>query len=76
MRSVTGLVLTAGGLVGLAYVAKAFLPSAPVLTIQWNAQAFFIPFNIAAFWVCLTTGIFASACQMIRAMLGDVERLR
>ena len=76
MRTATGVLFTLVFLVGLAYGLKAFLPYAPVFTIQWNSEAFYIPLNIAGFWACLSAGVFASFYQMVRAMLGDVQRLR
>lgn len=76
MRSVTGVFLSLVFLVGLGFALKAYLPYAPVFTVQWNSQAHYIPFNIAAFWACLSAGVFASFYQMVRAMLGDVQRLR
>ena len=76
MRSIAGVCLSFVLLVGLAYGLKTYLPYAPVFTVQWNSQAYYIPFNIAAYWTCLSAGVLASFYQMIRAMLADVQRLR
>lgn len=76
MRSVTGVLLTLGLLIGLAYGLSVALPDTFVFTIQWNSETFFIPLNIAAFWSCTMTAVLISFFQMVRVMLGDAERLR
>lgn len=76
MRTATSVILTIGVLAGLAYVLRTALPSSPVLTFNWNAQQFFIPFNIAAYWACAMTGGVLVIFQMLRGMMRDVGRLR
>lgn len=76
MRTATSVIVTIVGLAGLAYVVKTSLPGSPVFTVEWNAQQFFVPFNIAAYWACAMTGVFVVVFQMLRAMLRDVHRLR
>ncbi len=76
MRVATSVIVTIAGLTGLAYMVRAILPSSPVFTVEWNAQQFFIPFNIAACWACAMTGVFLGVFQTVRAMLRDAERMR
>jgi hypothetical protein len=75
MRAVSSAILIVGGLAGLGYVLKTVLPGSSVITLEWKAQQYYIPFNIAAFWACVAVGAIAGAIQMVRAMLRDVERL-
>lgn len=76
MRSISGVILTLALLGSLAYASRSFLPYDPVFTIQWNSEALFVPLNMAAYWACLTTGVFALIVKMIRAMMGDMDHLR
>ncbi len=76
MRTATSVIVTIAGLAGLAYVVKATLPGSPVFTVEWNAQQFFIPLNIAAYWACAMTGVFLALFQTVRALLRDAERMR
>jgi len=76
MRTATGVIMTMIVLASLAYAVRVALPSSPVFTINWNAQQLYIPFNIAAFWICAMAGVVLAFSQMIRAMLRDVGRLR
>lgn len=75
MRTATGVVFTLVVLVGLAYTARAFLPSSQVIALNWNSQQIFVPLNIAGFWACAISGVFLSTVQMVRGMLRDARRL-
>ena len=76
MRTVASVIFIAGGLVVLGYVLKAILPDSSVITINWNAKEYYIPFNIVAYWACITAAVVGGVVLTVRAMLRDVERLR
>ena len=76
MRALSSALLTAAFLTAIGYVFENILPSSSIITVNWNAQQYFIPYNTAAFWGCVALGAIAGAVQMVRVMLRDAERLR
>ena len=76
MRAVSTGLLIAGAMAVLGYVLQGFLPDSSVITVNWSAHQYFVPYNIAAFWACVTLGAVAGAVQAIRGLLSDVGRLR
>lgn len=76
MRAISSALLTAAFLSAIGYVFENILPSSSIITVNWNAQQYFIPYNTAAFWGCVVLGVIVGIFQMLRVMLRDVERLR
>ncbi|HKT11355.1 MAG TPA: hypothetical protein VJW77_05965 [Terriglobia bacterium] len=76
MRSVSGGLLTAGLLTVAGYILQTFLPDSSVISIDWNSQQYYIPYDVAAFWGCVALGIVAGAILMVWGLLRDVERLQ
>ncbi len=76
MRAISSALLTAAFLSAIGYVFENILPSSSTITVNWNAQQYFIPYNTAAFWGCVVLGVIVGIFQMLRVMLRDVERLR
>ena len=76
MRAISSALLTAAFLSAIGFVLENILPSSSIITVNWNAQQYFIPYNTAAFWGCVVLGAIAGVVQMVRVMLRDVQRLR
>ena len=76
MRAISSALLTAAFLTAIGYVLENTLPSSSIITVNWNAQQYFIPYNTAAFWGCLTLGVIVGIFQMVRVMLEDARKLR
>ena len=76
MRAISSALLTVAFLSAIGYVLQNVLPSSSVITLNWNAQQYFIPYSTAAFWGCVGLGIIVGIIQMIRIMLEDAQRLR
>lgn len=76
MRAVSSALLTAAFIAAIGYVLENILPSSSVITLNWNAQEYFIPYNIAAFWGFVLLGAIAAVIQAVRVMLEDARRLR
>ena len=76
MRAISSALLTVAFLSAIGYVLENILPSSSIITVNWNAQQYFIPYNTAAFWGCVGLGVIAGIFQMVRVMLRDVQRLR
>jgi hypothetical protein len=76
MRAVSDGLLTAGLLTVVGYILQTFLPHSSVITVGWNAQEYYIPYNVAAFWGCVALGVVAGTIQAIRVLLQDAGRLQ
>lgn len=76
MRAAASVILTVGGLVALGFVLRDALPHSLVIAVEWQGQEYYIPYNIIGFWACVIVGAVAGTIQMIRAMIGNMERLR
>lgn len=76
MAAAASVIFSVGGLVVVGFVLRATLPGSPVFPVRWNAQEFYIPLNIAAFWVSIAAAVLVGTVQIIRAMLRGAERLR
>lgn len=75
MRAATSVTILAG-LVGLGLVLREVLPDSSVVAVRWQAQEYFIPYNIAGFWGCIAGAVAVAVILAVWAMLRDVERLR
>ena len=76
MRAISSGLLTVAFLSAVGYVLENILPNSSVITVNWDAQQYFIPYNEAAFWGCVGLGVIFGIFQMLRVMLQDVQRLR
>jgi hypothetical protein len=76
MRALFSALLTVAFLTSIGYVLENTLPSSSTITVNWNAQQYFVPYPTAAFWGCVALGIIVGIIQMIRIMLEDAQRLR
>lgn len=76
MRAVSDGLLIAGELSVIGYALHAILPNSKILTINWQAQQYLIPYNVAAFWGCVAAGIVIGTIQAIRVLMQDTERLQ
>ena len=76
MRALSSALLTLAFFAAIGYVLENTLPSSSIITVNWDAQQYFIPYNEAAFWGCVGLGVIFGIFQMVRVMLRDVERLR
>lgn len=76
MRALSSALLTAAFLSAIGYVLENILPNSSVITVTWNAQQYFIPYNAAAFWGFVVLGAIAGVVQLIRIMLEDAQKLR
>lgn len=76
MRAAANLILTVGGFVVLGFVLRHALPHSSVIAAEWQGQEYYIPYNIIGFWACVAVAAVAGLIQMVRAMIGNMERLR
>lgn len=76
MRALSSALLTLAFLTAIGYVFENTLPSSSIITVNWDAQQYFIPYNEAAFWGCAGLGVIFGIFQMLRVMLRDAQRLR
>lgn len=76
MRAVSDGLLTAGLLTVAGYILQIFLPDSSVIAVGWHTQQYYIPYNVAAFWGCVTLGAVAGTIQAIRELMRDAHRLQ
>lgn len=76
MRAVSDGLLTAGLLTVAGYILQTLLPNSSLISVGWNTQQYYIPYNVAAFWGCVLLGVVVGAFQAIRGLLRDTERLQ
>ena len=76
MRAVSDGLLTAGLLTVAGYILQLFLPSSSVISVGWNSQQYYIPYNLAAFWGFVALGIVVGTVQAIRGLMRDADRLQ
>lgn len=76
MRAISIGLLIAASLSGVGYILQGVVPDTSVFTVDWQSQQYLIPYNVAAFWACVSVGAIAGFVQALRLMLRDIDRLQ